>query len=171
MYNHLQRPETQMMEKTQRFNHHWSTKKRKWLWLLPVSDEKIHLALWYFVINCLLMRVNDSTYCSRSDRPSGQCDCRKTPWHHMTNPDLLWASCRKSKTHKGLQLCNTFFPLSVSLVGGGSWDYDWTVLSLKKIWYFHTCSLTVKNVYFSESVCVWRDCAYLYCAFNLPLYP
>lgn len=49
------------------------------------------------------------------------------------------------------------------------WDYDWTILSLKKISYLHTCSLTVKNVYFI-CLCVLRDCAYLYCAFNHHLY-
>lgn len=73
--------------------------------------------------------------------------------------------------NKGRWLCNTFLLYSFSIClswlvreQGSVWDYDWTILSLKML-YSHTCSLTVKNVYFSV-ICVLSDSAYLNRAFN-----
>lgn len=77
----------------------------------------------------------------------------------MTTPDLFTDVMRENET-KGWWLCNTFLLCSITENQGikrsreGSTlprsvrDYEWTILSLKKISYLHTCSLTVKNVYF-----------------------
>ena len=84
------------------------------------------------------------------------------------------------------RLCNTFLLCSLTVFqkgfffsaaywkggggGGGGrqrpwiWDYDWTILSLKKI--LHTCSSTVTIVYLCVTrLCYSCACSYLYCAF------